>query len=49
MLSAGHRIPVDCMGPKSLLNLLSATVISGTLILAAADALGEIGVEVDYG
>lgn len=49
MLSTGHRIPVDCMGPKSLLNLLSAAVISGTLILVAADALGEIGVEVDYG
>jgi hypothetical protein len=49
MLSLGHRLPVDCVGPKSLLNLLSAAVISGTLTLAAADALGEIGVEVDYG
>lgn len=49
MLSAGHRIPVDCLGPKPLLNLLGAAVISGVLTLAAADALGEIGVEVDYG
>lgn len=49
MLSAGHRIPVDCLGPKPLLGLLGAAVISGALTLAAADASGEIGVEVDYG
>ncbi len=51
MLRAGGRVPVDYLGPKPLLSLLSAAVISGTLLLVAQDALGslEMGVEVDYG
>jgi hypothetical protein len=51
MLRAGGRIPVDYLGPKPLLSLLSAAVIGGALLLVARDALGslEMGVEVDYG
>lgn len=51
MLRAGHRVPVDSLGPKPLLSLLSAAVVSGALLLVAQDALGslEMGVEVDYG
>lgn len=51
MLRAGRRVPVDCLAPKPLLGLLGAAVISGALTLAAAEASGEIGVEVevDYG
>jgi hypothetical protein len=51
MLRAGHRVPVDSLGPKPLLSLLSAAVVSGALLLVAQDALGslEMSVEVDYG
>lgn len=51
MLRAGRRVPVDYLGPKPLLSLLSAAVVGGTLLLAAQDAPGnmEMGVEVDYG
>ena len=51
MLRAGRRVPVDHLGPKPLLGLLSAAVAGGALLLAAQDALSnvEMGVEVDYG
>ena len=51
MLRAGRRMPVDYLGPKPLLSLLSAAVVSGALLLVTQDALGslEMGVEVDYG
>lgn len=51
MLRAGRRVPVDHIGPKPLLSLLSAAVVGGTLLLVTQDALSnmEMGVEVDYG
>ncbi len=53
MLSAGHRVPIDCMGPKPLLNLLGAALIGGLLLLptpsASGDIAAEFGVEDDFG
>ncbi|MCB1778132.1 MAG: hypothetical protein KDI50_11925, partial [Candidatus Competibacteraceae bacterium] len=49
-LNAGYRVPLDYVGPKPMLNLLSAAVIAGTLLLAP-EILSASGVEVevDYG
>jgi phosphotransferase system glucose/maltose/N-acetylglucosamine-specific IIC component len=50
MLSRNYWVPVDFVGPKPLMGLLSAAVIGGALALIAADAAwGESGVEIDYG
>ncbi len=53
MLSKGYRVPIDCMGPKPLLNLLGAAVIGGLLMLptpsTSGDAAGEIEIGDDFG
>lgn len=51
MLSAGHRMPIDYVGPKPLLSLLGTAVVGGALLLVASDALAgtDISVEADYG
>ncbi|MDQ5909087.1 MAG: hypothetical protein QG599_1181 [Pseudomonadota bacterium] len=49
-LRAGYRVPLDYVGPKSLINLLSAAVVDGVLLLAPEILNGSsVGVEVDYG
>jgi hypothetical protein len=50
MLRTGYRVPVDYVSPKSVMNLLSAAVIGGVLLLAP-EILNASGVEVeiDYG
>lgn len=51
MLSTGHRMPIDYVGPKPLLSLLGTAVVGGALLLAAPDASvgSDISVEADYG
>lgn len=49
MLRAGRRVPIDCVGPKRLLSLLSAAIISGTFTLATANTSNDFDIEVDYG
>jgi len=50
MLGRNYRVPIDFVGPKPLLGLLSAAVIAGALaLMTTADASGERGVEIDYG
>jgi hypothetical protein len=50
MLRAGRRVPVDCVPPKPLLNLLATAVIAGSLALPL-DKAGDtdFDVEADYG
>lgn len=50
MLRTLHRVPVDYVGPKPMMNLLSAAVVAGALLLAP-DILNASGaeVEIDYG
>lgn len=50
MLRAGYRVPLDYIGPKPLIGLLSTAVVGGALLLAP-DALNAAGAEVesDYG
>lgn len=47
-LHAGYRLPLDALGPKPLLNALSAAVISGTLLLTP-EVRSETELEIDYG
>ena len=49
-LRSGCRVPVDYVGPKPMLNLLSAAVVAGTLLLAP-EILNASGaeIEIDYG
>jgi hypothetical protein len=49
-LQAGYRVPLDYVGPKPMLNLLSAAVVAGTLLLAP-EILNASGaeIEIDYG
>ncbi|MDG4555102.1 MAG: hypothetical protein P9E24_12795 [Candidatus Competibacter sp.] len=49
-LRTGHRVPLDYVGPKPLIGLLSAAVVGGALLLApeSPNAAG-VEVESDYG
>ena len=47
-LQAGYRVPLDAIGPKPLLNALSAALIAGTLLLTP-EIRNEMGLEIDYG
>ena len=50
MLREGRRVPVDCVTPKSLLNLLTAAVVAGSLLLPEAKAGDtDFDIEADYG
>ncbi len=50
MLHDGRRVPVDCIAPKPLLNLLAAAVVAGSLALPEAKAGDtDFDVEADYG
>jgi hypothetical protein len=50
MLGRNYRVPIDFVGPKPLLGLLSTAVIAGALaLIPAADAWGESGAEIDFG
>jgi hypothetical protein len=50
MLRDGRRVPVDGVPPKSLLNLLAAAVVAGSLVLPEAKAGDtDFDVEADYG
>ena len=50
MLRTGYRVPLDYVGPKPLIGLLSAAVVGGALLLAP-EVLNAAGAEVesDYG
>lgn len=50
MLRTGYRVPLDYIGPKPLIGLLSAAMVGGALLLAP-EALNAAGAEVesDYG
>jgi hypothetical protein len=49
-LRTGCRVPLDYVGPKPMMNLLSAAVVAGTLLLAP-EILNASGaeIEIDYG
>jgi len=50
MLRDGRRVPVDCVSPKSLLNLLAAAVVAGSLVLPEVKAGDtDFDMEADYG
>jgi len=50
MLRATYRTPVDYVGPKPMMNLLSAAVVAGALLLAPEILnSSSLEVEVDYG
>ncbi len=51
MLRAGYRVPLDYIGPKPLIGLLSAAVVGGLLLLApeVLNAASGGEVEIDYG
>lgn len=50
MLRDGRRVPVDCIPPKPLLNLLATAVIAGSLALPLAKAGDtDFDIEADYG
>ncbi len=51
MLRTGYRLPLDYVGPKPLIGLLSAALVGGALLLApeVLNAASSSEVEIDYG